>query len=114
MIFCAVAELVRSSRPRRPEFVWVTSRGEDALHDLGDGFRVATAGGELWCWTRRAPRPASRRPESFMADATLPCAVAVSVRVTNINRVNLMMMQNGVPHLRMPELWRTARRTPAT
>jgi hypothetical protein len=35
-----------------------------------------------------------------------PCAVAISVRVADINRVNLMMMQNGVPHLRMAELLR--------
>jgi hypothetical protein len=77
--------------------------GADALHDMGRGFRVATAGGELLV----LDRPAA---EARFAPVELPygwrdaaCAVAISVRVADVNRVHLMMMQRGVPHVRMAE-----------
>ena len=80
--------------------------GEDALHDLGNGFRVATAGGELLVLDRPGAEARFAPAEMPYGWRDAPCAVAISVRVADINRVNLMMMQNGVPHLRMPELLR--------
>ena len=77
--------------------------GADALHDLGGGFRVATAGGELLV----LDQPAA---EGRFAPVALPygwrdaaCAVAITVRVADVYRVHLMMMQRGVPHVRTAE-----------
>ena len=44
---------------------------------------------------------------AFSAERSWPtCAVAITVRVADLNRVHLMMMQNRVPHLRMADVVR--------
>jgi hypothetical protein len=84
---------------RRFAGIW----GEDALHDLGDAFNVATAGGELLVLgrpaaeARFAPMP---MPEAWR-DA--PCAVAITVRASDLNQVHMLMLRNMVPHVRTAE-----------
>jgi hypothetical protein len=91
-------------RLHRPRFaaIW----GEDALHDLGNGFRVATAGGELLVLDQPTAVAHFAPVEMPYGWRDAPCAVAISVRVADLNRVHLMMMQNGVPHVRMAEVLR--------
>jgi hypothetical protein len=78
-------------------------RGADALHDLDNGFRVATAGGELLVLDLPAAEARFAPVEMPYGWRDAPCAVAIRVRVADTNRVNLMIMQNGGPHLRMWE-----------
>ena len=80
--------------------------GEAALSDLGNGFSVATAGGELLVLDRQAAEARFAPVEMPYVWRDSPCAVAITVRVADINRVHLMMMQNRVPHLRLAELVR--------
>jgi hypothetical protein len=77
--------------------------GEDALHDLGNGFRVATAGGELLVLERPAAEARFAPVEMPYGWRDAACAVAIAVRVADLNRVHLLMMQNRVPHVRMAE-----------
>ena len=80
--------------------------GEDALHDEGNGFRVSTAGGDLVVLGRPAAEARFAPVEMPYGWSDAACAVAITVRVADINRVHLMMMQNGVPHVRMAEVLR--------
>lgn len=80
--------------------------GEDALHDEGNGFRVSTAGGDLVVLDRPAAEGRFAPVEMPYGWSDAACAVAITVRVADINRMHLMMMQNGVPHVRMAELLR--------
>lgn len=80
--------------------------GEDALHDLGTGFRVETAGGELLMLDRPAAEARFAPVGMPYGWRDAPCAVAITVRVADLNRVHLMMMQNRVPHVRMAEVLR--------
>ena len=82
------------------------SGARHALHDLGNGFRVATAGGELLVLDRPAAEARFAPVEMPYGWRDAPCAIAITVRVADINRVHLLMMQNRVPHLRMAELLR--------
>lgn len=77
--------------------------GEDALHDLSNGFRVATAGGELLMLDRPAAEARFAPVEMPYGWRDAAGAVAIAVRVADLNRVHLLMMQNRVPHLRMAE-----------
>jgi hypothetical protein len=77
--------------------------GEDALHDLGNGFRVATAGGDLLMLERPAAEARFAPAEMPYGWRDAPGAVAIAVRVADLNRVHLLMMQNRVPHVRMAE-----------
>ncbi|HME27008.1 MAG TPA: VOC family protein [Acetobacteraceae bacterium] len=77
--------------------------GEEALHDLDNGFRVATAGGELLMLDRPAAEARFAPVEMPYGWRDAPCAVAITVRVADVNRVHLMMMQNRVPHVRMAD-----------
>jgi Glyoxalase-like domain len=80
--------------------------GEEALHDLGNGFSVATAGGELLVLDRPAAEARFAPVEMPYGWRDSPCAVAISVRVVDLNRVHMLMMQNRVPHVRTGELVR--------
>ena len=82
------------------------SGARHALHDLGNGFRVETAGGELLVLDRPAAEARFAPVEMPYGWRDAPCAIAISVRVADINLVHLLMMQNRVPHLRMAELLR--------
>jgi hypothetical protein len=100
----AIAEVVYAvaepdAHRRRFAGIW----GEDALHDLGSGFRVATAGGELLVLDRPAAEARFVPVEMPYGWRDAPCAVAITVRVADINRVHLMMMQHGVPHVRVAD-----------
>jgi hypothetical protein len=77
--------------------------GDDALHDLGNGFRVATTGGELLMLERPAAEARFAPVEMPYGWRDAACAVAIAVRVADLNRVHLLMMQNRVPHVRMAE-----------
>jgi hypothetical protein len=77
--------------------------GEDALHDLGNGFRVTTAGGELLVLDRPAAGARYAPVQMPYGWRDAPCAVAIAVRVADLNRVQLLMMQSRVPHVRMAE-----------
>ncbi len=85
----------------RPRFAGIW--GEDALRDLGNGFRVATAGGELLMLDRPAAEARFAPVQMPYGWRDAPGAVAIAVRVTYLNRVHLMMMQNRVPHVRMAD-----------
>lgn len=80
--------------------------GEATLTDLGNGFSVATSGGELLVLDRPSAEARFAPVEMPSGWRDSPCAVAITVRVADINRVHLMMMQNRVPHLRLAELVR--------
>jgi Glyoxalase-like domain len=85
----------------RPRFAGIW--GEDALRDLGNGFRVATAGGELLMLDRPAAEARFAPVQMPYGWRDAPGAVAIAVRVTDLNRAHLLMMQNRVPHVRMAE-----------
>ena len=92
-----------------PYALWQRFAGiwaEAALSDLGNGFSVATAGGELLVLDRPSAEACFAPVEMPYGWRDLPCAVAIAVRVADVNRVHLMMMQNRVPHLRLAELVR--------
>ena len=80
--------------------------GEDALHDLDGSFSVATAGGELLVLDRPRAEARFAPVELPYGWRDAPCAIAITVRVADLNRVHMMMMQNRVPHLRMAEVVR--------
>ncbi|MEJ0018013.1 MAG: VOC family protein [Acetobacteraceae bacterium] len=80
--------------------------GEAALADLGNGFTVATAGGDLLVLDRSSAQARFAPVEMPYGWRDVPCAVAMTVRVADLNRVHMLMMQNGVPHLRMAEVVR--------
>jgi hypothetical protein len=80
--------------------------GEDAVHNLGNGFRVETAGGELLVLDRQAAEARFAPVEMPYGWRDASCAIAITVRVADINLVHLLLMQNRVPHLRMAELLR--------
>jgi hypothetical protein len=77
--------------------------GKDALHDLSNGFRVATAGGELLVLDRPTAEARFAPVQMPYGWRDAPCAVAIAVRVADLNRVQLLMMQSRVPHVRMAE-----------
>jgi hypothetical protein len=80
--------------------------GEAALHDQDSGFSVATAGGEMLVLDRPTAEARFAPVEMPYGWRDAPCAVAITVRVTDINRAHLLMMQNRIPHLRTAELVR--------
>jgi Glyoxalase-like domain len=82
-------------------FTWIW--GEPAVRDPPGGVSVATAGGELLVLDR--PRAEARFAPAPMPYGwrDRPCAIAITVRVADLNRVHVMMMQNRVPHLRLSE-----------
>ena len=80
--------------------------GEAALHDLDNSFSVTTAGGEILVLNRPSAEARFAPVEMPQGWREAPCAVAITVRVTDLNRVHLMMMQNRVPHVRMAEVVR--------
>jgi hypothetical protein len=92
-----------------PHAVWqrfAALWGRSALQELDGGFSVTTEGGELLVLDRPsaearfAPVPMPRG----WRDA--PCAVAITVRTSDINLAHMFMLRNMVPHLRMDELVR--------
>ena len=87
---------------RRFAGIW----GEDALHDLAGGFRVSTAGGDLLVLNPPTAEASFAPVELPYGWRDAPCAVAITLRVTDVNRAHFMMMQNGVPHVRLAELLR--------
>ncbi len=80
--------------------------GEDALHDLGNGFSVVTAGGELLILDRPAAEARFAPLELPYGWHDAPGAIAITVRVADLNHVHMLMMQNRVPHVRMADLVR--------
>jgi hypothetical protein len=80
--------------------------GEDTLHDLGNGFSVATNGGELLVLDRPSAETRFAPVEMPYGWRDAPCAIAIGVRVADINRLHLLMMQNRVPHLRVADVVR--------
>jgi hypothetical protein len=85
----------------RPRFAGLW--GEDALHDLGNGFRAATAGGDLLMLDQHAAEAQFAPVAMPYGWRDAPCAIAIVVSVADVNRTHLMMMQNGVPHVRTSE-----------
>jgi hypothetical protein len=85
----------------RPRFAGIW--GEAALTDLDNGFTVATAGGELLMLDQPSAEARFDLVEMPYGWRDSPCAVAITVRVADLNRVHLMMMRNGVPHVRLAE-----------
>lgn len=77
--------------------------GEDALRDLDNSFSVSTAGGEILVLNRPAAEARLAPVEMPYGWRDAPCAVAIAVRVSDLNRAHIMMMQNRVPHVRMAE-----------
>jgi Glyoxalase-like domain len=77
--------------------------GEDALSEQGSGFSVATPGGELLVVDRPAAEARFAPVEMPYGWRYAPCAVAITIRVADLNRVHMLMMQNRVPHVRMAE-----------
>ncbi len=77
--------------------------GHEALRDQEGGFNVSTAGGELVMLDRRTAEARFALVEMPYGWRESPCAVAIVVRVADVNRVHVMMMQNRVPHVRMAE-----------
>lgn len=77
--------------------------GENALQDLDNSFSVRTAGGEILVLNRAAAQARFAPVEMPHGWRDAPCAVAITVRVSDLNRAHIMMMQNRVPHVRMAE-----------
>jgi len=88
-----------SAHRRRFAGIW----GAAALTELDNGFAVATAGGELLVLDRPSAKARFDPVDMPYGWWDSPCAVAIAVRVANINLVHRMMMQNGVPHVRFSE-----------
>src|SRR5262249_78039 len=80
--------------------------GEGALHDLDNSFSVATAGGEILVLNRPQAEARFAPVELPYGWRDAPCAGSIRVRVADVNLVHLMMMQNGVPHVRMADVVR--------
>jgi hypothetical protein len=77
--------------------------GESALTDLDNKFSVATAGGEILVLDRASAEARFAPVEMPYGWRDAACAVAIAVRVADLNRVHMMMLQNHVPHVRMAE-----------
>jgi hypothetical protein len=92
-----------AAEPRQHRQRFAGIWGEDALGDLANGFCVSTAGGELLVLDQSAAIARFAPVEMPYGWRDAPCAIAITVRVADLNRVHLMMMQNRVPHVRTAE-----------
>lgn len=73
---------------------------EDALHDLGNSFSVKTAGGELLVLDRPSAEARFAPVQMPYGWRDAPCAVAITVRVPDLNTLHMFMLRNMVPHVR--------------
>lgn len=74
--------------------------GEAAMTELDNGFSVATPGGEILVLDRPSAEARFAPIPMPWGWRDAPCAVAITVRVEDINRVHMFMLRNMVPHIR--------------